>query len=309
MTSRFDAIDLGSLSIPDVIETIEYETLLQQRKDKAVALFAEAGIMQDWDPSLESDPIVKQLQEAAYREMVLRQRINDAARACMLAEATGTDLEGIAARYHVARRTIEEGDPTAIPPVEPVMEGHASLRTRTLLAFEALSVAGPEGAYKYHALSADPLVGDVDVYSPAPVEVVVTVMTNTATGIPDQDVLDNVLSALTDEDVRPFTDLVTVQAASSISYSFIAVLTLYGGPDAEVVRTASEDSLTKFVAGQKKLREPITLDGLHKAARVTGVKKAVIFLSDGTTPFAEITPARTQFALCTGFTVQIGGQE
>jgi phage-related baseplate assembly protein len=308
MTSRFDAIDLGSLSIPDVIETIEYETLLQQRKDKARALFAEAGIMQDWDPSLESDPIVKQLQEAAYREMVLRQRINDAARACMLAEATGADLEGIAARYHVARRTIEEGDLTAIPPVEPVMESHASLRTRTLLAFEALSVAGPEGAYKYHALSADPLVGDVDVDSPAPVEVVITVMTNTDTGVPDQDVLDNVLSALTDSDVRPFTDKVTVQAASAIDYAFVAILTVYGGPDAEVVRTASEESLSEFVSGQQRLGEPITLDGLHKAARVAGVKKVDLMLGDGMTPFSEITPTRTQFPRCTGFSVQIGGE-
>lgn len=309
MTTRFDAIDLGSLSIPDVIETVDYETLLQQRKDKAVELFAKAGIMQDWDPSLESDPIVKQLEEAAFREMILRQRINDAARACMLAEATGADLEGIAARYHVARQTIEPGDHSAIPPVEPVMESNSSLQTRTLLSFEALSVAGPEGAYKYHALSADPLVSDVDVDSPAPVEVVVTVMTNTTTGVPDQDVLDNVLSALTDNDVRPFTDKVSVQAASAIDYAFQAVLTVYGGPDAEVVRTASEESLGEFVAGQQKLGEPITVDGLHKAARVAGVKKVALLLSDGITPFSEITPTRTQFPRCTGFSVQIGGEE
>ncbi|RCK36141.1 hypothetical protein TH9_05715 [Thalassospira xiamenensis] len=308
MTTRFDAIDLGALAAPDIIETINYETLLNERKQRAITLFADANILPDWDPSLESDPIVKLLEEAAYRETILRQRINDACRANMIATAEKKDLDNIAARYHVVRKVIEEGDDTAIPPVEPVMEGDVSLRGRVLLAFEALSVAGPVGAYRYHALSADPLVLDVDVDSPEPGEVVVTVMTRDATGIPTDTVLENVTATLSHEDVRPLTDMVTVQPASSIGYSFVAALTVYGGPDAEIVRAASQISLDAFTTQQKRLGEPITLDGLHKAARVDGVRKAVIYLQDGTTPFAEITPTKKQFPICNGFSVVIAGQ-
>lgn len=308
MTTRFDAIDLGALPAPDIVETIDFETLLAERKAKAVAMFAEANILPDWDPSLESDPIVKLLEESAYRETILRQRINDAARACMLATATDDDLDNIAARYHVTRKTIEEGDATAIPPIDPVMEGNTSLRGRILLAFEALSVAGPIGAYRYHALSADPLVYDVDIDSPAPGSVVISVMTSTESGIPDQAVLDNVTATLTNEDVRPLTDQVTVQAATSIEYAFAVDLTVYGGPDTEIVRQAAITSLTTFVAQQKRLGEPVTLDGLHKAARVDGVQKAVVWQSDGETAFGEITPNANQFPICTGFSVVVAGQ-
>lgn len=308
MTTRFDAIDLGAIAAPDIIETIAYETLLAERKAKALDLFAAANILHDWDPSLESDPVVKLLEESAYRETILRQRVNDAARACMIATGTGADLDNIAARYHVTRQTIEAGDATAIPPVEPIMETDASLRGRILLAFEALSVAGPVGAYRYHALSSDPLVYDVDIASPTPGTVVISVMTNTETGIPDQLVLDNVIATLTNEDVRPLTDQVTVQAATSIEYAFVVNLTVYGGPDAEIVRQAAINSLTAFVARQKRLGEPVTLDGLHKASRVDGVQKAVIYKEDEETAFEEITPDAKQFPVCTGFTVQIAGQ-
>ena len=308
MTTRFDAIDLGALAAPDIIETIDYETLLSDRKAKALSLFTAAGILPDWDPSLESDPIVKLLEESAFRETILRQRVNDTARACMIATATDADLDNIAARYHATRQMIEAGDPTAIPPTAPVMETDVSLRGRILLAFEALSVAGPVGAYRYHALSSHPLVYDVDIDSPTPGSVVISVMTSTATGIPDQAVLDNVMATLANDDVRPLTDQVTVKAASSIKYAFVAILTVYGGPDAEIVRNAANDSLTAFVAQQKRLGEPVTLDGLHKASRVDGVQKAVIYQSDGETPFAEITPNTDQFPLCTGFDVLVGGQ-
>ncbi len=41
---------------------------------------------------LESEPATKLLQENAYRELLLRQRINEAAQAVMVAYAMGGDL-------------------------------------------------------------------------------------------------------------------------------------------------------------------------------------------------------------------------
>jgi len=305
MTSRFDAIDLGAVPVPDIIETLEFETILAERKAEAQAAFEAAGILPDWNPDLESDPIVKLLEQSAYREVVLRQRVNDAARAVMLAHAKDKDLDNIGARYHVVRQTIEPGDATAVPPVEPVMESDPAFLTRILLAFEALSVAGPIGAYKFHARSAHPMVFDVDVDSPEPGEVVVTIMTGTESGIPSEEVLDAVRNTLSHDDVCPLTDMITVQPASAIDYGLHIVLEVYGGPDKQVVRTASETALNAFVAQQRRLGEPVTIDGVHKAARVDGVRKATAYRADGETVFADIVPNDSQFPNCTGISVEV----
>lgn len=100
--------------------------------------------------------------------MILRQRVNDATRATMLAYASGTDLDNRAADYDVQRLLITPADPDAIPPVEAVWESDERLRYRCQMALEGLSVAGSRGAYVFHALSASPLVGDVAVDSPQP---------------------------------------------------------------------------------------------------------------------------------------------
>jgi phage-related baseplate assembly protein len=65
-----------------------------ERKATLISLYPEAeraAISRTL--ALESEPIVKLLQENAYREVILRQRINDAAKAVMLAYSTGADLD------------------------------------------------------------------------------------------------------------------------------------------------------------------------------------------------------------------------
>jgi phage-related baseplate assembly protein len=46
--------------------------------------------------TLESEPIVKLLQENAYREVIWRQRVNEAAQAVTLAYSAGRDLDVVA---------------------------------------------------------------------------------------------------------------------------------------------------------------------------------------------------------------------
>lgn len=294
--SRYDAIDLSRLPPPAVVEALDAEAILVELKATLSAAWPT------WSADLESDPVNKLLEILAYREVLLRQRVNDASRAVLLATATGTDLDHLAALFHVARQVVTPGDPEAIPPVPPVYETDDRLRARVRLAMEGLSVAGPEGAYVFHALSADARVSDVAVTSPSPGEVVVTVLSAEGDGVPAADLLAAVETALTDEDVRPLTDAVTIQAGTKIEYQVSAVLDLYQGPDAAVVRQVAEDSLAAFVVGQRRLGEPVTIDGLHKALRVDGVRKVTL-----TAPTAAIEPAADHYAHCTAITVSIGG--
>ncbi len=124
-----NAIDLSQLPAPNVIEPLDYETILAERKARLIALHPEeereavAELL-----ALESEPTVKLLQENAYRELLLRQRINEAARAVMIAFANDEDLDQLGANLNVKRLVLDAGDPTAIPPVPPTLEKNRDYR-------------------------------------------------------------------------------------------------------------------------------------------------------------------------------------
>ncbi|WP_275272638.1 baseplate J/gp47 family protein, partial [Pantoea ananatis] len=154
-------IDLSQLPAPNVVETLDYETLLAERKATLISLYPadeQASVARVL--ALESDPLVKLLQENAYREVILRQRINEAAKAVMVAWANGSDLDQLGANNGVTRLVLTPADNTVTPPVEAVMERDEDFRARIAAAFEGLSVAGPSGAYEFHARSADGRVAD-----------------------------------------------------------------------------------------------------------------------------------------------------
>ena len=99
------AIDLSQLPAPNVIEPLDYETILAAH---LVDLEAQ-GV--DLEELTESDPAIKVVQLNAYRELKLRQRINEAGRALMLAYAKKTDLDHIGANMDVPRLQIWPADP------------------------------------------------------------------------------------------------------------------------------------------------------------------------------------------------------
>lgn len=176
-------IDLSQLPPPQVVETLSFEDLLEERKARLLELYPEEQretIARALE--LESEPIVMLLQENAYREMLLRQRINEAAQAVMVAYAIGSDLDQLGANNNTPRLTIIPEDSEAIPPVEAVMESDADFRQRIPAAFEGMSVAGPTGAYEFHALSADGKVADASATSPAPALVTVTILSREGDG-------------------------------------------------------------------------------------------------------------------------------
>ena len=73
-------IDLSQLPAPQVIEVPNFETLLAERKEALIALYpADKQAAMRRLLALESEPIVKKLQENTYREVLLRQHINEAA--------------------------------------------------------------------------------------------------------------------------------------------------------------------------------------------------------------------------------------
>lgn len=298
-------IDLSQLPAPDVVETLDYETLLAERKATLISLYpADKQEAVARTLSLESEPIVKLLQENAYREVILRQRINEAAEANMVAWASGADLDQLGANNGVVRLTLTAADESAIPPVAAVMESDDDFRLRVASAFEGLSVAGPTGAYEFHAKSADGRVSDATAISPSPACVTVTVLSREGDGVAAADLLAVVDAALNDENVRPVADRLTVQSAAIVNYCVDAVLYIYPGPEAEPVRAAAEAKLQAFVSAQRRLGRDIRQSALYAALHVEGVQRVQL-----NAPVQDVVLDKTQAGYCTGYTITVGGSD
>lgn len=107
-------IDLSQLPVPTIIEALDFETILTDVKAVMVAAFPEdqrASVAAAL--TLESEPLTIIAQAMAYRELLLRQRINEGAAACMLSHSTGDDLDNIAANLDTERLVITEATDTA----------------------------------------------------------------------------------------------------------------------------------------------------------------------------------------------------
>lgn len=293
--SSYNAIDLSLLSPPDVVETIDFETIfaemladLQSRDESFSAL-------------LESDPAYKILEVAAYREINLRQRVNDAARAVMIAYANDTNLDNLAALFNVARLVVTPADNSEDPPIPAVLETNINFRRRILLAMEKISTAGASGSYIYHALSAAAAVKDAAVASPTPGEVVVTVLSAAGDGAAAPELLAAVTAAVNAENVRPLTDQVTVQGATIEEYVITAALTLKSGASPELVRTAAAAAVAGYAATQHRLGATVAISGIYAALhQQSGVIKAEL-----SSPADDIEAAADTAPYCTAITVTV----
>ncbi|HBZ9027715.1 baseplate assembly protein [Raoultella ornithinolytica] len=295
-------IDLSQLPSPTIIEALDFEIILTDVKVVMIAAFpddeqsAVAAAL-----SLESEPLTIIAQAMAYRELLLRQRINEGAAACMLSHATGDDLDNIAANLDTERLIITEATDTA----DAVTESDEALRLRAQAAFEGMSVAGPSAAYEYFARSASGQVADARATSPSPAEVVVAVLSTEGDGTASTELLSTVAAAVNDEEVRPLGDRVTVQSAEIVEYEIDATLYLYPGPESEPIINAAMAALKAFLAdNDKKIGRDIVRSAISAALHVQGVQRVVI-----NTPADDLQIDNTQAARNTGYTVDNGGTD
>lgn len=293
----YTAIKLNQIAAPDVVEALDFETILSAM----IADLIERAPELEAVLALESDPLAKILEICAYRELIMRQRVNDASRQVMLATADGTNLEQLGALLGVVRLTVTPAQPDAVPPVAAVMESDDVLRLRIQLALEGFAAAGPRGAYEFHARSASPLVADVAVDSPDPGAVRVTIMSAEGDGTPSVGLLNTVQDALSAEDVRPLCDTVAVQGPIITEYQIAATLDIAQGPDGGVVLDRARASVQAYADSVRRIGQPVTVSGLHAALHRDGVVRVTL-----ASPAAEVDPGPIGLANCTQIEVVAG---
>lgn len=298
MASNLTAVNLNDLPAPAIIETLSFEIILAE-------MLAD---LQARDPVftalVESDPAYKILEVAAYRETLIRQRVNDAAHGVMLSFAVGSDLDNIAANYDVLRLLITPANDTTIPPTDAVYEPDDDFRIRILLSLEGYTTAGSRGSYMFHALSTDADIKDVAVTSLTAGTVNVALLSRTGTGTASAPLIAKVVAALNSEVIRPLCDTVLVTSATIVDYAITATLKVYPGTGQAEVLAASIAAATQYASDMSKIGRDITLSGVYAALHQAGVQLVTL-----SSPSATIVNAWNQSPHCTAITVSISGTD
>lgn len=247
-------IDFSTIPAPEIVEELDYETILQ-------AMITD---LQSRDPSyseiLESDPGVKILEVAAARELILRQRINEALRATLLRYALGSDLDNLATFYGVTRLTNESDE---------------DLKGRTIDRIMGSSSAGGVSWYRYHALTASPDVADVSVSSPAPGEVLISVLSRLGNGTASSALLQAVRDVVLADNVRVVTDNVTVATATVQTVNVTAQVYLY--PETPItVFDGLEQALRDAFTAAAGLGWDVTRSWLTTQLHPAGVQRVIL---------------------------------
>ncbi len=264
--SRFTAINLSGLIPPDIIETLDFETIVQDMRDDLVARFpAIVGVI-----DLESEPARKLIEAFAYRETLLRARINDGARAVLLASSYGSNLDHLAALFATQRMQVEDANGDLVD------EDDERLRRRVQLAPEAFSVAGPQGAYVYHALSVATWARDVSAIMTKPGRVRVTILRAGNDPQPSFEEREAVRLSLVADDVRPLTDMVEVAGPRIHRTEIKASLTLYPGPDAALVQSRAIQAVTQWLEANRMLGMNLRRSALFAKLHQEGVHSVAL---------------------------------
>jgi phage-related baseplate assembly protein len=218
-------MNLNDLKTPEIIEELSFEEILLRMKEDLAARAPE------YTAYLESDPVIKLLEVAAYRELLLRQRINQAAKANLLAFATGSDLDNLSSFYGIARK---EG------------ETDEELRARTHAKIVGWSSSGSREAYKFHALNSDSRVKEANADSPEPGLVRISILSKENGGVVSQDLLEKVTSYMLREDIRMLTDTVEVVPCGLIEVNVKAKIILMNSTPPEILDTIKSSFILAF---------------------------------------------------------------
>lgn len=271
---RFSAIDLNLLPPLQVVEELDFEAVLAEMKSDLQSRFSGFSAL------VESDPAMKILEVAAYREILIRNRVNQSARSVFLGTATGADLENLAAFYLVSRLEGESDD---------------ALRARIITALETFSTAGPEGAYLFHTLKVEG-VADAQIHSPEPGKVDVwirgEITEENPTGLPAGVTMNAVASMLNDDEIRPLTDLVEVKSANPSSTTLSIDIALKNNAPRDVVQAKVEKSLGNWKSRAQKIGSGATLYSLYAALDIEGIDNVTVNL-----PTADIYAEPGEFIL------------
>lgn len=292
--SKLSINDLNALPKPQVVKQHDFETILARKKQELKSRCPQ------WNADTESDPSVKNLEVSAFDEVVLEQRVNDAATAVMLPWAKNEDLDNLAVFFDEKRRVIIPANPDAKPPQQSVMESNEAFKKRLLLKWSSISTAGPRKSWIFHTLSASTEVKDANAYRISPGRVEIPVLTNNGDGRAASELLSLIDVYVNDEDIRPLCSHGIFKSANIINWSLNAEITVSNTLIKQSILNEVTKNAQDYAESQHKLEGLISLSALNAALHIKGVENVTLL-----SPLSKIVCLRDEAPFCTEITIQV----
>ncbi|AZO67693.1 baseplate J/gp47 family protein [Mesorhizobium sp. M6A.T.Cr.TU.016.01.1.1] len=273
---------LDGLPVPAIIATLSYEEIRLETINKLIEIDPAYSAL------LESDPAIKVIEASSYQDIVLRERVNDVAKANLLFFAAGSDLDHLSIFYDVFRL---------------VGETDESLRTRTVLAIQGRSTAGTEERYSFIARTADLRVKDVAVYQvDGGPRIRIAILSSADGGVPDAAMLAAVTDAVTGAGVRAVNDVVEVLSATQAPQNI--VLNVWLLPNAPLAITNSMEALIRAAwFDEGGIGFDLNPSWIASRVHIPGVSKV-----DVVTPAAPVVAGDNQAIVLGTITINYAGR-
>ncbi|RMO79802.1 hypothetical protein ALQ33_200219 [Pseudomonas syringae pv. philadelphi] len=320
----------NQLAEPEIVKVEDFEQLLAEFKGDVVAHVRSKSpaVADRLSVSLEneSELLTVVMQAFTLRLQAQERKWNARIKQQLAWWATGSNLNARLADAGLERQVIQEGDPSAFPPVEPILESDDDARLRYYLAPHA-PAAGSRAQYRreVHTLGERPLVsikstsaGVVTVtytFSPdgyaaqvkdgngrrtGPGEVAVTVLSRAGDGTAGPELLAAVTAHFARPDVKPETDKVTVRSAEIIPYKMRAVAFINPGPDTGLTRAAAETQLKLYADSCHALGGRVDASWIDAYLHNAGAVRLEVL-----EPLKSIVTTDAQAPYCTGVEVEV----
>ena len=269
--SRYNVLRPEQLGRMALLESIDTERNIADRiaRFKTLWLHYDPPNGAQYDVGeLEFDPIKIQAENAAFFELMLRDRVNQAARGVTLAFGSGSDLDAIASRY-----------PGGVPRLPN--ESDARYRRRVWLSVNPLSPHGTAEAYEFWGLTAIPALRDVRTRKIRPSLhdnpiIIVACLADANDPRPSRSDLVYVRAYIQAEHRQAMTDEFRVVAPVVTETDYQIEFTLFPGVNVDSTTADITASLEALIEEQRWLGFDHTRAAIYKAAKVSGVHNVTI---------------------------------
>lgn len=327
-------IDLSKLAKPQIIEELSVDSIFAE---VMVGFKAHLDDDQIFTALLASDPAVKLNEYWAYREFILRQRINDTFAQTLLAFARDAALEHMAAAWNIERGVLEYDDDG-----EPLTyQSNDDLRQLVQMAPEGISTAGSRMSYLFHALNLGRIAKTLEVEKTDENTITITYHLNDKDNADLKAIYDANAVCPLDENgaymaghvhvaalsyaengelteasltalgqhlgkdfVRPLTDQVTIMQGENKDYQIVAEIEYMPGVDAALVKAEAITNLNQFVKQRYKLGEIASVAGIYDAIHTDNVRRVTLI-----SPTTDVVTEWNQAPRCTAITLSEVGNE
>ena len=284
----FTIDDLAALPTPEIIETIDYEAILAARMQELFDRGTAAGFNYD-TAGLESEPGRILVEESAFKEVKLRARGNDIARARYLYYARGAEVDHQGAFYDCIRLT---------------GESDARYKVRIIEGIRGRSTGGTAPRYRSVALASSLRVADAIVYTEGVSPLVnVAVFAADNNGVADAGLLATVSAALNAPTVRMVNDTLNIRSAVVQTVPVAAQMWLLPNTDLSVV-TQLQQTLAAQWAAVGGLGRDLTRSWLIARLMVEGVQRVNL-----TAPVSDVVMQPFQAVRISSVTLTVAGRD